>query len=400
MSATKLQRWSPPADAATAVALAAAACALFATSWSLLHGGFWERDQIVDTPVYQRYGDRMETGDVPYRDFRVEYPPGVLPVFAAPSLVSPTGDVAAYTRVFELLMLVCGLALVIGMTAARAGPAALAVAALAPIALGNVVLTRFDLLPAALTAFALAALLAERHRAAAALLGVGIVVKLYPAVLVPIALAWAWQRRGRREAQVCAAIVAGVVAVAFVPFLVLAPHGFLASFSGQLSRPLQIETLGAAALLASPLDVVMSSGHGSQNVAGTGVWAVAILQSLAQVGALVWIWIAFARRRLDLVTACAAAVAAFVCLGKVLSPQFLVWLVPLVPLVRGRRGVAATALLAVALVLTQLWFPYRYWDYVRELDGRVNAIVLARDLVLVALLVVLLRPRRAPARSA
>ena len=53
----------------------------------------------------------------------------------------------------------------------------------------------------------------------------------------------------------------------------------------------------------------------------------------------------------------AAAVVAFVALGKVLSPQFLIWLAPLVPLVAGRRGLRASVLLVVALVLTQLWFP-------------------------------------------
>jgi hypothetical protein len=51
----------------------------------------------------------------------------------------------------------------------------------------------------------------------------------------------------------------------------------------------------------------------------------------------------------------------------------------------------ASGLLAVALVLTQLWFPYRYWDLALEFDGVASALVLARDFVLVALLVVLVR---------
>ena len=76
-----------------------------------------------------------------------------------------------------------------------------------------------------------------------------------------------------------------------------------------------------------------------------------------------------------------------------LSPQFLIWLVPVVPLVAGLRGLRASVLLAAALVLTQLWFPSRYWDLARELDPLPSTLVLLRDLVLVALLVVLVRGR-------
>ena len=89
-----------------------------------------------------------------------------------------------------------------------------------------------------------------------------------------------------------------------------------------------------------------------------------------------------------------------VALGKVASPQFLLWLVPIVPLVRGRRGLAATGLLGIALVLTQIWFPYRYWDLVFDLDIVASWTILARDLVLLALLAVLAWPsRRAEAVS-
>jgi hypothetical protein len=92
-------------------------------------------------------------------------------------------------------------------------------------------------------------------------------------------------------------------------------------------------------------------------------------------------------------------VAAFIAFGKVLSPQFLIWLLPLVPLVRGRRGLAASAVLAVALVLTQLWFPYRYWRLALHQDSIASWLVFARDLVLVALVLVLAIARREPARS-
>ena len=46
-------------------------------------------------------------------------------------------------------------------------------------------------------------------------------------------------------------------------------------------------------------------------------------------------------------------------------------------------------LLVAALVLTQLWFPSRYWDLARDLDRSRPVSCSRRDLVLVALLVVL-----------
>src|SRR4029450_758529 len=88
-----------------------------------------------------------------------------------------------------------------------------------------------------------------------------------------------------------------------------------------------------------------------------------------------------------LLTASAAAVAAFITFGKVLSPQFLIWLIPLVPLVAGTAGIAACWLFAAALVTTQLWFPHRYWDVV-DLHSA-GWLVLVRDLLLVALVAVL-----------
>ena len=73
-----------------------------------------------------------------------------------------------------------------------------------------------------------------------------------------------------------------------------------------------------------------------------------------------------------------------------LSPQFLIWLVPLVALVRGRRGLAAGATFALALVLTQLWFPFRYWPLVLHFAAFPSWMVFLRDLTLVVLFAVLL----------
>jgi uncharacterized membrane protein len=383
------------------------AVVVFGLAWTLLHFGFYERDRIVDTPVYQSYGEKMADGEIPYRDFRPEYPPLALPAFLVPSLVASEDD---YAPTFDVLMALCGgaglLLLALALHGLGASPgrtaAALSLAALAPLALGSVVLSRFDYWPAALTIGALALYVRGRDRLGAAGIGLAVAAKIYAGVLLPLVLVWTWRTRGRREALLSAAVFLGVLLLCFGPFLVLGPAGLFESIRGQLSRPLQIESLGSALLLAVGANVEMASGHGSQNIAGTPGDVVGILATIVQAGALVALWVAFARGPMErerLVRYAAAAVVAFIAFGKVLSPQFLIWLVPLVPLVRGRRGVAAGVLLACALVLTQLWFPFRYWDFAREFDETVSWLVLARDLLLVALLLVLTLPLTARARA-
>ena len=396
---------------------ALAAGLLFLLCWELSDTGRLNRDQIVDTPVYETYGDAIERGRLPYRDFRLEYPPGALPVFALPSFASERGDEAGFRRAFETMMALLGLATVFlvavllrGLHASRARVAtALAALAVFPLLLGSVVLTRFDLWPALLTTAAMTALVWRRDRLGCGLLGLAVVAKLYPVVLAPLALSYVWRRRGRREGLVCAGVLAAVVLLAFLPFLALAPDGVAYSLRRQLGRPLQIESLGSGLFLAAHqlfgLELEMRSGHGSQNLAGLGPAVVAAAQSLAQLAVLAWIWLRRPATAEALLYWGAAALVAFVALGKVLSPQFLIWLAPIIPLVAGRRGLSAWILLASAMVLTQLWFPSRYWELALEFDALASWLVLARDLVLVALLALLVvgsAPTdrgRAPARS-
>ena len=398
---------SRPVEPGVAVAATLVAVVLFLVVWGVLHRGYFTSHPIVDTPVYERYGSAMDDGKVPYRDFAVEYPPGALPVFLIPAL----GDAGSETfRVrFEALMALFGEALIVcvavALVALGAGTkrlvGALGFVSLAPLALGPVVISRFDLWPAALTAAALAALVSGRLRLGHVALGAAIAAKLFPVVLAPIAVAYVWRREGKREALVCAAAMAAVVALAFAPFLLLAPGGLVHSLWDQASRPLQIESLGAGLLLVAHhvfgTSITMESSHGSQNLAGSAPDVLATVQFVLQIATLVTVWVLFARgsaSRDRLLLASGAALVAFIALGKVLSPQFLIWLIPVIPLVRGRRGLAAAGLLASALVLTQLWFPYRYWQLVLHFGALQSWLVLARDLVLVALLLVLLLPLR------
>ena len=118
------------------------------------------------------------------------------------------------------------------------------------------------------------------------------------------------------------------------------------------------------------------------------------------------VWVRFARGDTEstarFVRYAAAATVAFVAFGKVLSPQFLVWLLAVVVLVPGLRGAVATVLLVAACALTRAWFPGTYWDLVKQFDATASWLVLARDLVLVgifAVLIVRFRTLRATERE-
>jgi hypothetical protein len=187
-------------------------------------------------------------------------------------------------------------------------------------------------------------------------------------------------------------------AACFVPFAVLAPDGLRAMLADQLNRPLQVESLGAAVLMAaqhlgmSPLATV--TAHGAQALSGHGAVLAANVSTALELAAVLVIWIAFARHRTAdgeaVLVAAAATVAALVAFDKVLSPQYLIWLVPIVFLVRGRHGIAAGVLLLLALGLTQTWFPSHYWSLALGHAAPWSWYLLARDIALVALVGALL----------
>jgi uncharacterized membrane protein len=383
---------------ATTGARAAVAAVVFCAAWWALGHWFFAHGRIVDTPYYQQYGLQMRLGAVPYRDFRLDYPPGALPVFVAPTYVGHPTDLVEYNRWFARLMLACGLACLAFVLLARPPVPGIVLVAVSPLLIGPLVLSRYDLWPGALVAAAVAALAADRHRLAWLVLGCAAAAKLYAAVLIPLAIVWTLRRRGRDELWRGLAIFAVAVVAIFAPFAVLAPHGLWLSVWDQVSRPIQVESLAASLLT--------TFGHpqlilATNSVSVAGHHRLETTTTLLEVVALAALWIGFARGAPDrerFFRYAAASVCAFVALGKVLSPQYLIWLVPLVALVRGRRGLAAAVLLAVIVAETQFWFyAPRYQAYV---DHYAHAsLVLARNIGLLGLLALLAWPARARVRA-
>ena len=370
-------------------------CALVAGVWGLLHTAWYPHRQIVDYGVYQTYGDDIVDGhQVPYKDFQLEYPPAALPVFIAPAL-SERFD---YRSVFQYLMFACDVALVLGVAAIAGFWPAIA-AALAPLALGSVVLSRFDFWPASLAVLAVAFLLRRRPYRSAVFLGTAFAAKLWPAVLAPVMVIWLARTVDLRSAARWLLTALATAGAWFLPFVVLSPGGIGHSFHAQFSRPLQIESLGGSLLIAvhhaTGSTLHMVNGFGSQNLSGSGVDVVAHATTAVGVVALVGVWLLFAAgapTRERFLASTAAAVAALVAFDKVFSPQFMIWLIPFVLVVRGLRGAVAGALLYASLILTQTWFPAHYWDLALNFAPAQSGEVLARDLSVVALFVVLAWP--------
>jgi hypothetical protein len=358
----------------------------------------------------------MADGRVPYRDFAVEYPPLALPVFALPRVASTR--IAGYTHAFTALMGICaaGIAAAAALAARAAGlpekavAAAGGLAAVGPALVGSVALTRYDLWPTLLAALALVALTRSRYGLAGGLLGLAAAAKLWPLLLVPGVLALAAREGGRRRALRVAAWVVAGVAVPFAVAIRMSPSGVASMLHEQLDRPLQLESTGATALLAlhrlglgGPYHV--DTADGSQNLIGPHVGLAATLTGLAADALVLTAAVAAVRAvrrapddrsalqhalRLGLV-----ALVASVALGRVLSPQYVLWLLPF-PFLTGRPRWIAAGLVAAAAVLTQLEFPSRYWAYVHHLGASTTALVAARDVALLALLVVLACDARRP----
>jgi Glycosyltransferase family 87 len=374
---------------------AGAAAVLFGLSFYVLQR--WvEQGRLSDAPIYGDYASHMRAGAVPYRDFPFEYPPAALPVVLLPAYTT-----WSYVTSFAVLMGVCGAGCIaaaasalraVGAGADRIWTGLLAIG-VSPLVLGSLFDTRFDLWPTLLAVGALAAIVRERSVMSGLLLGVGFAAKLWPGVLLPIAVARLWRRRGSASALAVVATFVAVAGACFLPFAVLAPDGLRSMFADQLDRPLQVESLGAAVLMAAehlgmrPLTTVAS--HRALALSGHGAGLAADLSTALEATAVVAIWIIFARRRNTdgeaTLLAAAAAVSALIAFDKVLSPQYLIWLVPFVLLLHGGQGVFASAVLFLALGLTQTWFPWHYWSLALDHASPWSWYLLARDLALVTI---------------
>ncbi len=370
--------------------------------------------QISDVPVYQAVYDHMSAGEMPYRDFPLEYPPGAAVLFWITGVLP-----GAFSFTFATLMLFALIATVIAvtLTAKALGMslgrqmAAGAVVALSPLLLGNLLTTRFDLLLAALIAWMMWAVVTDRMTMAWVILAVAILVKLVPLAFIPVLLIVHWRRHGWPSVARAVGWCAAIVAVVVVPLIITAPHGLWGSISYHLDRPLQLESTGAAYLMSlrtlAGVPLAVESSFGSQGLAGDGPQFVALISTVvlvvlvATIAYTLWRLLLTSPAMADsslFVAAIATTCIALLVAGKVLSPQFLVWIIPGAVLVAGRMGRWAVGISVAALLVTQAYFPDDYWQLVALQTPQMGILILRDGLLIV--LMALCWPRRAVATAA
>ena len=260
---------------------------------------------------------------------------------------------------------------------------------LTPVLIGASVRTHFDPLPIAITLAGLLALARERRDLAFLLLGLGTMTKLFPGLLAVVALVWLAGRGEWRAVLRGGAIFAAVVVAISLP---LAGAGYVESFQFHLDRPVQIESTAATVLFALGDSDVTGTNlrpdrFKSNGLDGGHAGAVEALFALLLVLALAAIVLLTARRRdaRHMVLCGFAALLAFVTLGKVFSPQYVIWLAPFAALawVWGQRAVAL--LVSAAIVLTHVEFPSRYFDLINVKTDVVLIVAMRNALLLLAL---------------
>src|SRR4051812_41410712 len=115
---------------------------------------------------------------------------------------------------------------------------ALCVAGLGPALLGPIALARYDYWPTLLAVAAVAALAARRPMLACGLAAAGAGAKVFPIVLVPLALLELWRAGRLRAVLQGVGVTVLVLAVIVAPFAAVGPHGLSWALRRQLDRPL------------------------------------------------------------------------------------------------------------------------------------------------------------------
>ena len=304
-----------------------------------------------DTDIYFRYATLMREGKVPYRDFRVEYPPLALPLFLAAALASH--DVAGFKIAFAGEMLIFNAATVWlvarWVQQTRGGDHVrirLARYTVLYLLLSRLIVLRYD---AATMYLGFAAAIwwfsgrRERGGFAAAL---GTLMKVYPAVVAMVAAPWDLTRPGPLRGRGLAAFIAALLLGSLAWLALGGRQGVVESLGYQLGRGFEYGSLysGVQMLTAKAVGAEIAVVRDHAAWASVTPWSPRLLPVVLPLQALAIATVCgvFVRRgMIEGVRFSGAAILAFIITGKVFSPQYLIWLLPFIAVLDGpmaRRG--------------------------------------------------------------
>lgn len=369
---------------------AALAIAIASQPWA--YGTVGARNVFDDVQIYESFATRILDGQVPYRDFPVEYPVLSLPFFVLPKLIA--ADSARYRVAFAFEMLAADaltIALLIRWLAAcqvgflttlkRLGWYTLAFATLCPL-----VIARFDLLVMTWT-FLTAATLARRKGAWGGMLAAsGTLLKIVPGLAIVPAVAGTRADRPRRRAVL--SFVASITVGALLWYAIGGPD-VAASFRYHAERGIEIGSFpaGYVMIVARLTNTPVSWVFEHKSIEILTPWSTRAGNLCLPMQALALFAVARQSRTLwaaDPARATAAALLAFIAFGKVLSPQYMIWSLPLVACIHGRHGDWSRNLTLLACVLTTLMYPLGF-HWMLQFRGVMVGLLNARNLLLIGI---------------
>ncbi|MCK7622166.1 glycosyltransferase 87 family protein [Streptomyces sp. RS10V-4] len=347
--------------------------------------------------IYRGWAEVLRSGTFPLDDVTWQYPPAAaLPVLAPTAL-----PFLPYATAFAVLVLAVDAAALALFLRAGRRPGHRRAGAWVWIGgvalLGPTAYARYDLLVAAVAAAALFAA-ARRPRTAGALIACGTLLKLWPVLLLAGA-----PLRGRR-ARALWGSAAGWGAGLTLAAVAAAP-GALAFLTFQRDRGTEVEApvallLHGARLAGWPGEVQLR--YGSLEFTGPGVPLTGAL-ALALTGAAA-LWLLRWRLRAPELTPAVLCDAAFTAAllttatSRVLSPQYLLWLVGLAAVcltVRASRQALPALLVLPAAAATTLEFPVHFADVVASTPLGIALLVVRNGLLVAAALLACRRLRAA-----
>jgi hypothetical protein len=363
-----------------------------------------------DVELYYQYANRVLGQEIPYRDFNIEYPPFSVPFFVFPAIFSNSIGAFSperYILLFQAQSYVLALAtlfLVWNMLRKVYFTFNLNwrifYFSFATILISLYIFRRFDITAVFLVALAFYFVYNQRPGWGGIMLGLATAAKLYPAVIVPILILYFW--RGKNDQESAKRLGVGFTFAGMavtLPFLITGLPGMLNFLKYHSERGVQIESLFASFIWIGRetgfTTAVSENGHGALNLVSSWSQTLALVSTPLTVGGLLvfyvylwWVTRPGGRRlRADwLILAASLAILWFILANKVLSPQYLVWLLPLAPFWRSSR----VWLYFVTLLLSTIAFPFMVLG-VKNVDWQPMLVILARNLLLVVLFGLLLR---------